>query len=189
MFERFNDRALRVVCLMVEEARTRNHETVHPEHLLLALVREGEGTAVWVLQDLDIPLGALHSRMEEAIGHGEHAPAADDPLLAAATKVVLKESLRAALDLGHDYIGSEHLLLGLIREGQSIVARVLLELGADQDRVRARVIEVLSDVVAAPAPPTPKLLDEHGREVTPMQAAVILAQLAEDLHRRRGSRG
>jgi ATP-dependent Clp protease ATP-binding subunit ClpC len=142
MFERFTDRARRVVVLAQEEARLLSHNYIGTEHILLGLIREGEGVAASALQSLGISLEAVRSKVEEVIGTGERGPVGHIPFTPRAKKV-LELSLREALQLGHDYIGTEHILLGLIREGQSVAAKVLRKLGADLDRVTERVVEIL----------------------------------------------
>jgi hypothetical protein len=142
MFERFTDRARRVVVLAQEEARMLNHNFVGTEHILLGLIHEGEGVAASALQSLGISLEAVRQQVEQIIGQGERAPSGHIPFTPRAKKV-LELSLREAHQLGHDYIGTEHLLLGLIREGEGVAAQVLVRLGADLNRVRRRVIQLL----------------------------------------------
>jgi ATP-dependent Clp protease ATP-binding subunit ClpA len=144
VFERFTDRARRVIVLAQEEAALLNHDYVGTEHLLLGLAREGQGVAARVLEVLGIRLEALRSQVQEVIGRGQRAPSGHIPFTPRAKKV-LELSLREALELGHDYIGTEHLLLGLIREGEGVAAQVLVQLGADLARARGQVIELLSD--------------------------------------------
>jgi ATP-dependent Clp protease ATP-binding subunit ClpA len=143
VFERFTDRARRVIVLAQEEAQLLNHNYVGTEHLLLGLAREGQGVAAKALESLGIRLEAVRSQVEEVIGRGPRAPSGHVPFTPRAKKV-LELSLREAKQLGHDYIGTEHLLLGLIREGEGVAARVLLTLGGDLSRVRQQVIQVLS---------------------------------------------
>ncbi len=142
MFERFSDRARRVVVLAQEEARLLNHNYIGTEHILLGLIHEGEGLAARALESLGIDLDAVRHEVEVLIGHGGHAPSGHIPFTPRAKKV-LELSLREALQLGHDYIGTEHILLGLIREGEGVAAQVLTKLGADLGVVRQRVIELL----------------------------------------------
>jgi ATP-dependent Clp protease ATP-binding subunit ClpA len=155
MFERFTDRARRVVVLAQEEARLLNHNYVGTEHLLLGLIHEGEGVAATSLESLGISLEAVRAQVEEIIGQGQSAPTGHIPFAPRAKKV-LELSLREAKQLGHNYIGTEHILLGLIHEGEGVAAQVLVELGADLSRVRQQVIQLLSgypggEVVAEPA--------------------------------------
>jgi ATP-dependent Clp protease ATP-binding subunit ClpC len=142
MFERFTDRARRVVVLAQEEARMLNHNYIGTEHILLGLIHEGEGVAAKALESLGISLEAVRSQVEEIIGQGQAAPTGHIPFTPRAKKV-LELSLREALQLGHNYIGTEHILLGLIREGEGVAAQVLQKLGADLNRVRQQVIQLL----------------------------------------------
>ncbi len=143
MFERFTDRARRVVVLSQEEARRLDHKYIGTEHLLLGLLAEEEGVAARALRAMDISLEAARSGVEDIIDPGDGAPSGHMPFTPRAKKV-LELSLREALQLGHNYIGTEHILLGLIREGQGVAAQVLEKLGADLVRVRQQVIEILS---------------------------------------------
>jgi hypothetical protein len=143
MFERFTDRARRVVVLAQEEARLLNHNHIGTEHILLGLIHEGEGVAYLALTELGISLDAVRAQVEAEIGQGSEAPSGHIPFTPRAKKV-LELSLREALGLSHNYIGTEHILLGLIRAGEGVAARVLVGLGADLDRVRRQVIQLLS---------------------------------------------
>jgi ATP-dependent Clp protease ATP-binding subunit ClpC len=143
MFERFTDRARRVVVLAQEEARMLNHNYIGTEHILLGLIHEGEGVAAKALESMNISLQAVRDQVQEIIGKGQTAPAGHIPFTPRAKKV-LELSLREALQLGHNYIGTEHILLGLIREGEGVAAQVLQKLGADLNRVRQQVIQLLS---------------------------------------------
>jgi ClpA/ClpB-like protein len=143
MFERFTDRARRVVVLAQEEAVGLKHNYIGTEHILLGLIREREGVAARALESLDISLEAVRAQVEEIIGQGQTTPSGHIPFTPRAKKV-LELSLREALQLGHNYIGTEHILLGLIREGQGVAAQVLVKLGADQARVRQQVVQLLS---------------------------------------------
>jgi ATP-dependent Clp protease ATP-binding subunit ClpA len=142
MFERFTDRARRVVVLAQEEARMLDHNYVGTEHILLGLIHEGEGVAARALESLGISLEAVRQQVEEIIGRGQQAPSGHIPFTPRAKKV-LELSLREALQLGHNYIGTEHILLGLIREGEGVAAQVLVRLGADLNRVRQQTVQVL----------------------------------------------
>src|SRR5881396_1128241 len=142
MFERFTDRARRVVVLAQEEARMLNHNYIGTEHILLGLIHEGEGVAAKALESLSISLEAVRQQVEEIIGQGQAAPTGHIPFTPRAKKV-LELSLREALQLGHNYIGTEHILLGLIREGEGVAAQVLVKLGADLGKVRQQVIALL----------------------------------------------
>ncbi|XBH20814.1 ATP-dependent Clp protease ATP-binding subunit [Jonesiaceae bacterium BS-20] len=175
MFERFTDRARRVVVLAQEEARMLNHNYIGTEHILLGLIHEGEGVAAKALESLGISLDAVRSQVTEIIGEGQQAPSGHIPFTPRAKKV-LELSLREALQLGHNYIGTEHILLGLIREGEGVAAQVLTKLGADLNRVRQQVIQLLSGyqgkepvATGAPNEGTPAgsaVLDQFGRNLT-----------------------
>jgi ATP-dependent Clp protease ATP-binding subunit ClpA len=143
LFERFTDRARRVVVLAQEEARMLDHGYIGTEHILLGLIHEGDGVAAKALRALGISLQAVRGEVEELIGRGQAAQTGHIPFTPRAKKV-LELSLREALTLGHDYIGTEHILLGLIREGEGVAAQVLQKLGADLNRVRQQVIQLLS---------------------------------------------
>ncbi len=174
MFERFTDRARRVVVLAQEEARMLNHNYIGTEHILLGLIHEGEGVAAKGLESLGISLEGVRAQVEEIIGQGQQAPSGHIPFTPRAKKV-LELSLREALQLGHNYIGTEHILLGLIREGEGVAAQVLVKLGADLNRVRQQVIQLLSGyqgkeaATSGPAEGTPAtslILDQFGRNLT-----------------------
>jgi ATP-dependent Clp protease ATP-binding subunit ClpC len=161
--------------LAQEEARMLNHNYIGTEHILLGLIHEGEGVAAKALEALGISLEAVRSQVEEIIGQGQQAPSGHIPFTPRAKKV-LELSLREALQLGHNYIGTEHILLGLIREGEGVAAQVLVKLGADLNRVRQQVIQLLSGyqgkeaaTSGAPAEGTPStslVLDQFGRNLT-----------------------
>ncbi|TWH65106.1 ATP-dependent Clp protease ATP-binding subunit [Micromonospora olivasterospora] len=176
MFERFTDRARRVVVLAQEEARMLNHNYIGTEHILLGLIHEGEGLAAKALESLGISLEGVRQQVEEIIGQGQQAPSGHIPFTPRAKKV-LELSLREALQLGHNYIGTEHILLGLIREGEGVAAQVLVKLGADLNRVRQQVIQLLSGyqgkepaaagtATGEAAPSTSLVLDQFGRNLT-----------------------
>jgi ATP-dependent Clp protease ATP-binding subunit ClpC len=177
MFERFTDRARRVVVLAQEEARMLNHNYIGTEHILLGLIHEGEGVAAKALESLGISLEAVRQQVEEVIGQGQQAPSGHIPFTPRAKKV-LELSLREALQLGHNYIGTEHILLGLIREGEGVAAQVLVKLGADLSRVRQQVIQLLSGyqgkepqatgggAQSEGTPSTSLVLDQFGRNLT-----------------------
>jgi len=175
MFERFTDRARRVVVLAQEEARMLSHNYIGTEHILLGLIHEGDGIAAKALESLGISLEGVRAQVEEIIGQGQQAPSGHIPFTPRAKKV-LELSLREALQLGHNYIGTEHILLGLIREGEGVAAQVLQKLGADLNRVRQQVIQLLSGYQGkeaqtagtAPeaAPSSSLVLDQFGRNYT-----------------------
>jgi ATP-dependent Clp protease ATP-binding subunit ClpA len=146
MFERFTDRARRVVVLAQEEARMLNHSYIGTEHILLGLIHEGEGVAAAALESLGISLGSVREQVQIIIGQGQQAPTGHIPFTPRAKKV-LELSLREALQLGHNYIGTEHILLGLIREGEGVAAQVLVRLGADLHRVRQQTVILLGSPV------------------------------------------
>ena len=178
MFERFTDRARRVLVLAQEEARLLNHSFIGTEHILLGLIHEGEGLAAKALESLGISLEAVREKVEETIGPAGSAPTGSPPFTPRAKKV-LELSLREALQLGHNYIGTEHMLLGLVREGEGVAAQVLQSLGADLPRVRQQVIQLLSGyqgrepvgVSTGPSgsegsPSGSPVLDQFGRNLT-----------------------
>jgi ATP-dependent Clp protease ATP-binding subunit ClpC len=142
MFERFTDRARRVVVLAQDEARMLKHNYIGTEHILLGLIHEGEGVAAEALGSLGISLDAVRQQVEELIGQGQVAPSGHIPFTPRGKKV-LELSLRESVQLGHNYIGTEHILLGLIREGDGVAAQVLVKLGADLNRVRQQVIQLV----------------------------------------------
>jgi ATP-dependent Clp protease ATP-binding subunit ClpC len=143
MFERFTDRSRRVLVLAQEEARQLNHSFIGTEHILLGLIHEGDGVAARSLDSLGITLRAVRERVEEAIGMTGTVPSSAPPFTPRAKKV-LELSLREALQLGHSYIGTEHMLLGLVSEGDGVAAQVLVSLGADLARVRQQVIRTMA---------------------------------------------
>ncbi len=174
MFERFTDRARRVVVLAQEEARLLNHNYIGTEHILLGLIHEGEGVAAKALESLGISLEKVRQQVEEIIGAGQSPPSGHIPFTPRAKKV-LELSLREALQLGHNYIGTEHILLGLIREGEGVAAQVLVKLGADLTKVRQQVIQLLSgysgtkEAAGGGSGETPQgslVLDQFGRNLT-----------------------
>ena len=175
MFERFTEKARRVVVYAQEEARMLNQNYIGTEHLLLGLIREQEGIAAKALESLEISLEDVHQQVEELIGKGTYVPTGHIPFTPRAKKV-LELSLREALQLGHNYIGTEHILLGLIREGEGVAAQVLLNLGADLEKVRSAVIQLLSGYYGKQSDPSEErrggrgadaaMLDEFGRNLT-----------------------
>jgi len=176
MFEKFTDKARRVVVLAQEEAKLLNHNYIGTEHILLGLIHEGEGVAAKSLESLGISLESVSEQVQEINRHGQQAPTGHIPFTPRAKKV-LELSLREALQLGHSYIGTEHLLLGLILEGDGVAAQVLTKLGADTNRVRQQVIQLLSGFqgketvgVGANNDAAPQkgsqILDQFGRNLT-----------------------
>jgi ATP-dependent Clp protease ATP-binding subunit ClpC len=144
MFERFTDRARRVIVDAQEEARALDHNYIGTEHILLGLIAEGRGVGAKALEALGISFETVRQQVEEAVGRGQHAPSGHIPFTPKAKKV-LEESLRESVQLDHHYIGTEHILLGLIREGDGVAAQVLSGLGADLDRTREQVIRLLEE--------------------------------------------
>ncbi|MFC7548498.1 Clp protease N-terminal domain-containing protein, partial [Plantactinospora sp. GCM10030261] len=175
MFERFTDRSRRVVVLAQEAARTLDHNHIGTEHVLLGLIHEGEGVAAKALESLGISGDGVREQVEEIVGPGQRAPSGHMPFTPRAKKV-LELSLREALQLGHNYIGTEHILLGLVREGEGAAVRVLLRLGVDLNRVRQQVIQLLAghpsggsmagSPAAGPTPASSAVLDQFGRNLT-----------------------
>jgi len=198
MFERFTDRARRVVVLAQEEARMLDHNYIGTEHILLGLTRVGEGYAARALESLGISLDAVRQQVEEIIGRGQEVPSGHIPFTPRAKKV-LELSLRESLQLGHNYIGPEHMLLGLVREGDGVAAQILVKLGADPNRVRQQVIELVhgyqgQDVESAASRPgggAPADLpddvlvrfDELERRLTALERWVSMQPDLEDLDR------
>ncbi|MDR0433202.1 MAG: ATP-dependent Clp protease ATP-binding subunit [Bifidobacteriaceae bacterium] len=176
MFERFTDRARRVIVLAQEEARLLNHNYLGTEHILLGLIHEGEGVAAKALESMNVTLEAVRSQVQDVMGEGQQAPSGSHIPFTPRAKRVLELTLREALQLGHNYIGTEHILLGLIREGEGVAAQVLAKLGADLARVRQQVIELLSGYqgkdqvsVGGSSEQTPAgsaVLDQYGRNLT-----------------------
>jgi ATP-dependent Clp protease ATP-binding subunit ClpC len=144
MFERLTDRARRVIVLAQEEARGQDHDYVGTEHLLLALADEGQGVAALALEALGIGPDAVRQQVEEAVGRGQRERSGHIPFTPQ-LKNVLRQALQEALHFGHNYIGTEHLLLGLLREGDGVAVLVLGRLGADLSRVRQQVVRLLAD--------------------------------------------
>ena len=174
MFEKFTDKARRVVVLAQEEAKLLNHNYIGTEHILLGLIHEGEGVAAKALESLGINLDAVRDQVQEIIGQGQQAPSGHIPFTPRAKKV-LELSLREALQLGHSYIGTEHLLLGLIREGEGVAAQVLTRLGADTNRVRQQVIQLLSGFQGK------ETVQVGGEQTAPQKGSQILDQYGKNL--------
>ncbi|MDQ6816798.1 MAG: AAA family ATPase, partial [Actinomycetota bacterium] len=180
MFERFTERARQVVVLAQEEARTLKHNYIGTEHILLGLLREEEGLAARVLESLDITVERVRAQVVRIVGSGEEVTSGQIPFTPRAKKV-LELALREALSLGHNYIGTEHILLGLVRENEGVAARILLDFDADSEKIRNEVIRMLSGpggrtrgsgpaggAAAAPGEgkKSSKLLDQFGRNLT-----------------------
>ncbi len=181
MFERFTDRARRVLVLAQEEARLLNHSFIGTEHILLGLIHEGEGVAAKALEQLGVSLEAVREKVEETIGLSGTSPTGSPPFTPRAKKV-LELSLREALQLGHNYIGTEHMLLGLVREGEGVAAQVLISLGADLAKVRQQVIQLLSGYQGGKESSGPASSSESPTGGSPVldQFGRNLTQLARD---------
>ena len=169
MFERFTDRARRVVVLAQEEARMLNHNYIGTEHILLGLIHEGEGVAAKALESLGISLDAVRQQVEEIIGQGQQAPSGPVPFTPRAKKV-LELSLRESVQLGHNSIGPEHILLGMLREGDGVAAQVLVALAADLNRVRQQVIQLMHGYQGQDVPIAGSQLGERPPAVLPEDA-------------------
>ncbi len=178
MFERFTERARQVVVLAQEEARTLKHNYIGTEHILLGLLREEEGLAARVLESLDITVERVRAQVVRIVGSGEEVTSGQIPFTPRAKKV-LELALREALSLGHNYIGTEHILLGLVRENEGVAARILLDFDADSEKIRNEVIRMLSgpggrrqgsssgsSTAAGEGKKSSKLLDQFGRNLT-----------------------
>jgi ATP-dependent Clp protease ATP-binding subunit ClpA len=191
MFERFTDRARRVVVLAQQEARLLNHDYIGTEHLLLGLAHEGQGVAATALESLGISLDDARSQVQEVIGQGPGTPSGHIPFTPRAKKV-LELSLREAKQLGHNYIGTEHILLGLVREGEGVAAQVLIRLGGDLSRVRQQVVQLLGGSAGGaeaaagmrPVPmPPPEELREAGERLAEVRRQKEAAIQAQDFDR------
>jgi ATP-dependent Clp protease ATP-binding subunit ClpC len=187
MFERFTERARQVVVLAQEEARTLKHNYIGTEHILLGLLREEEGLAARVLESLDITVERVRAQVVRIVGSGEEVTSGQIPFTPRAKKV-LELALREALSLGHNYIGTEHILLGLVRENEGVAARILLDFDADSEKIRNEVIRMLSGPggrrqgqgqassgsgsggQGAEGKKSSKLLDQFGRNLTRLAA-------------------
>jgi ATP-dependent Clp protease ATP-binding subunit ClpC len=179
LFERFTERARQVVVLAQEEARTLKHNYIGTEHILLGLLREEEGLAARVLESLDITVERVRAQVVRIVGSGEEVTSGQIPFTPRAKKV-LELALREALSLGHNYIGTEHILLGLVRENEGVAARILLDFDADSDKIRNEVIRMLSGPggrrqgagagAQGEGKKSSKLLDQFGRNLTKLAA-------------------
>ena len=177
MFERFTERARQVVVLAQDEARALKHNYIGTEHILLGLLREEEGLAARVLESLDITVEEVRAQVARIVGQGDEVTTGQIPFTPRAKKV-LELALREALSLGHNYIGTEHILLGLVRENEGVAARILLDFDADAEKIRNEIIRMLSgpgrrQAGGAAAPGSEKtknskLLDQFGRNLTKM---------------------
>jgi len=173
MFERFTDRARQVVVLAQEEARNLHHNYIGTEHILLGLLHEGRGIAAQALTTLGIDQEAVRQRVIEIVGRGDQNPAGHIPFTPRAKKV-LQLALREALQFGHNYIGTEHILLGLLREGDGVAAQALTVMGAELDRVRREVTDLLGQQPGrADLPPGTSVPGKAGRGTRKALARVI----------------
>jgi ATP-dependent Clp protease ATP-binding subunit ClpC len=182
VFERFTERARQVVVLAQEEARTLKHNYIGTEHILLGLLREEEGLAARVLESLDITVERVRAQVVRIVGSGEEVTSGQIPFTPRAKKV-LELALREALSLGHNYIGTEHILLGLVRENEGVAARILLDFDADSEKIRNEVIRMLSGpggrrqgagTGTGEGKKSSKLLDQFGRNLTKLAAEAKL---------------
>jgi ATP-dependent Clp protease ATP-binding subunit ClpC len=175
MFERFTDRARRVVVFAQDEARGLNHNWIGTEHLLLAVIREGHGVGAKALESMQISLDATRQQVESMIGRGQN-PVGDGHIpFTPRAKKVLELSLREALQIGHNYIGTEHILLGLIREGDGVAAQVLVSLGCDLNRARQQVIQLLHGHPGK-QPALPTIGEELGDRLASMAARLAVIE-------------
>ncbi|HDN84451.1 MAG TPA: ATP-dependent Clp protease ATP-binding subunit, partial [Candidatus Aerophobetes bacterium] len=169
MFNRFTERARRVILLAREEAKRLDHDYLGTEHLLLGLIREGEGVAALALQNLGIDLEQVRQEVEKAVGKGGGSLFLGQIPFTPRAKKVLELAVTEARNLGHNYIGTEHLLLGLIREGEGVAAQILTNLGADLEKVREEVVDLLGEKISVektPQPTNTPTLDRYGRDLT-----------------------
>jgi Clp amino terminal domain, pathogenicity island component/UvrB/uvrC motif len=168
VFERFTERARQVVVLAQDEARALKHNYIGTEHILLGLLREEQGLAARVLESLDVTVEDVRALVARIVGQGDEITTGQIPFTPRAKKV-LELSLREAISLGHDYIGTEHILLGLVRENEGVAARILLDFDADVDKVRNEIIHMLSGTPAPPrgpyAPKSPPVAPDVATEI------------------------
>ena len=153
MFERFTERARRVILLAQNEARSLDHDYIGTEHILLALIEEADGVGAKALEAMQIDTDTVRQKVEEITGRGQAPPGKGHIPFTPEAKKVLELSLREALQLGHHYIGTEHILLGLVREGEGVAGQVLVSLGADLNRTRQLVIQILTGRLQSEAAP------------------------------------
>jgi ATP-dependent Clp protease ATP-binding subunit ClpA len=173
MFERFTERARQVVVLAQDEARALKHNYIGTEHILLGLLREEEGLAARVLESLDITVEEVRAQVARIVGQGDEVTTGQIPFTPRAKKV-LELALREALSLGHNYIGTEHILLGLVRENEGVAARILLDFDADAEKIRNEIIRMLSGPRRADWPPS---VEEFAALTTPPLAAELVEEL------------
>ncbi len=185
LFQRFSDRGRQAVVLAQEEARQLNHNYIGTEHILLGLIHEGEGVAAKALESLGISLEAVRAQVEEIIGRGDETPGRHIPFTPRSKKV-MELALREALQLGHNYIGTEHVLLGLVREGEGVAAQVLVKLGADLPRVRQQVVQQLADLPLRAGEHKAVILEELAAVFDENERLTAEVQRLRDLLRRHG---
>jgi hypothetical protein len=182
VFERFTERARQAVVLAQDEARVLKHNYIGTEHLLLGLLREEEGVAARVLDSLDVTLVEVRAQVTRVVGEGDEVVTGQIPFTPRAKKV-LELGLREALSLGHNYIGTEHVLLGLIRENEGVAARILLEFDADADKIRDQIIRMLSGASYRP-PEAPS----DTSEAPPPRSPPVATEVVEEIERLRTTR-
>ena len=178
MFERFTERARQVVVYAQDEARGLRHNYIGTEHLLLGLLREEEGLAARVLESLHVTVEKVRAQVARVVGEGDEAATGQIPFTPRAKKV-LELSLREALSLNHNYIATEHILLGLLREGQGVAARILLDFDADADKIRGELSRLLGGKGIAPIeqPPRPSGWTGYGPPARPAWSPLLLGWL------------
>src|SRR5436853_4827022 len=177
LFERFTERARQVVVLAQDEARALKHNYIGTEHILLGLLREEEGLAARVLESLDITVEEVRAQVARIVGQGDEVTTGQIPFTPRAKKV-LELALREALSLGHNYIGTEHILLGLVRENEGVAARILLDFDADAEKIRNEIIRMLSGPgrrEQQPLPGSPPVAPEVIAELACLRQAVLTA--------------
>lgn len=172
MFERYTERARQVIVMAQDEARALQHDYIGTEHLLLGLLREEEGLAARVLESLDITVEEVRAQVARIVGQGEISPTGQIPFTERA-KRVLELALREALSLGHNYIGTEHILLGLVRENEGVAKRILLDFDADAEKIRNMIIRMLS---GPPSPKPPSAPRQRGKPLTSAEARELVAE-------------
>jgi ATP-dependent Clp protease ATP-binding subunit ClpC len=182
LFERFTERARQVVVLAQDEARALKHNYIGTEHILLGLLREEEGLAARVLESLDITVEEVRAQVARIVGQGDEVTTGQIPFTPRAKKV-LELALREALSLGHNYIGTEHILLGLVRENEGVAARILLDFDADAEKIRNEIIRMLS----GPAAARPARAARRARSRSPRSCSTSSAATSRSRRRRASS--
>lgn len=184
MFERFTERARQVVVLAQEESRMFKHHYIGSEHILLGLLREQEGVAARVLESFDVTVERVREQVVRIVGPGEDVPTGQIPFTPRAKKI-LELSLREALSLGHNYIGTEHVLLGLLHQGEGVAVRILVLLGAEPDRIREEVMRMLSGPGYAAASAAGAASVSSGRRAMPPPRVAVDIHVTPDPELRR----